>query len=32
MQQTELEEKYLREIEITNSKIVYREMRDIKNW
>ena len=32
MQQTELEERYLREIEITASKTVYRELRDIKNW
>ena len=28
----ELEERYLREIEITASKTVYRELRDIKNW
>lgn len=32
MQQTDLEERYLREIEINNSKSAYHEMRDIKNW
>lgn len=32
MDQSELEEKYPSEAEITNSHMVSREMRDIKNW
>ena len=32
MEQAELEERYLHEVEITNSRTVSHEMRDIKNW
>ena len=32
MEQRELEERYLREVSVENSKAVYHEMRDIKNW
>jgi DNA repair protein RadC len=32
MEQRELEERYLREVSVENSKTVYHEMRDIKNW
>jgi len=32
MEQKELEERYLSDIALNNSAIVYREMRDIKNW
>ena len=32
MEQRELEERYLREVSVKNSKTVYHEMRDIKNW
>ena len=32
MVKTELEERYICEIEITNSEMISHEMRDIKNW